>query len=173
MRHLLFGIPILISAMALVGAAGYHQPEVTDGNRAIDAYEAYARFFGLNPTNSADVYLDFDGDRLSSLQEFAQLTDPFASDTDRDGFEDDVDANPISRAYIQWGAPQFTTGDFYDYAHPDWFLAAYKNGGEWIADQSQTSSSQSAISNPQFLREALGSLLEIGNKVLRVGAGGG
>ncbi|MFA5043271.1 MAG: hypothetical protein WC567_04705 [Kiritimatiellia bacterium] len=119
------------------------------GARAMDAYAAYARFFGLNPTNSADACLDFDGDRLNTLQEFDQLTDPFAPDTDRDGFEDDMDANPISRAYIQWGAPQFTTGDFYDYAHPDWFLTAYKNGGEWIADQSKTSSSQSTISNPK------------------------
>jgi len=134
-QSFLLGIPILVSALALIGAVAYNQASNPDANgaRMTDAYEAYARFFGLNPTNlAADARMDFDDDHLNNLQEFAQLTDPFAPDTDRDGFDDDVDAKPISRAYIQWGAPQFTAGDRYDYAHPDWFLAAYKNGGEWV-----------------------------------------
>jgi len=134
MRHsFLLGIPILLFSLALIGAAACYQPESpdTDSDGMMDAYEL---FFGLNPANPADANLDYDGDRLSNLRESAQLTDPFAPDTDRDEFNDDVDASPISRAYIQWGAPQFTTGDQYDYAHPDWFLAAYKNGGEWSCE---------------------------------------
>jgi hypothetical protein len=138
-RHPVFyGIPLLLaSAMVLFSATDSDRASESykDGNGMTNAYVAYARFFGLNPTNlAADACMDFDGDNLNNLQEFAQLTDPFAPDTDRDGFDDDVDANPISRAYIQWGAPQFTVGDQYDYAHPDWFLAAYKNGGEWSCE---------------------------------------
>jgi hypothetical protein len=146
-RPLLFGIPILVSALALIGAVAYNQESAqdADGDRAADAYGAYARFFGLNPTNLAtDACMDFDGDNLSNRREFALLTDPFAPDTDRDGFDDDVDANPISRAYIQWGAPQFTTGDQYDYAHPDWFLGAYKAGGEWLATRCEWSTNANA-----------------------------
>jgi len=140
MRHsFLLGIPLLLFALALIGAAAYYQPESpdTDSDGMMDAYEL---FFGLNPANPADADLDYDGDRLSNLRESEQLTDPFAPDTDRDEFNDDVDASPISRAYLQWGAPQFTTGDQYDYAHPDWFLAAYKNCGEWMVDLTTTQS---------------------------------
>ena len=133
-QPILYGIPLLLaSALALFSATDFDRASEsdTDGDGMSDTYEL---FFGLNPTNPADACPDSDGDRLSNLHESAQLTDPFAPDTDRDGFEDDVDANPISRAYIQWGAPQFTTGDQYDYAHPAWFLSAYKNGGEWSCE---------------------------------------
>ncbi len=131
-RALVLVIPVLISALALIGVADHHPEDPdTDNDGMPDAYEL---FFGLNPTNRADAHLDFDGDGLNNLQEAALLTDPFASDTDRDGFADDIDANPISRAYIQWGAPQFTTGDNYDYVRPEWCLGAYKTGGEWLAD---------------------------------------
>ncbi|MBU1734710.1 MAG: hypothetical protein KJ692_05665 [Verrucomicrobia bacterium] len=132
-QPLLYGIPLLLaSALVLFSATDFDRASEsdTDSDGMPDAYEL---FFGLNSTNPADAYLDYDGDRFSNLRESAQLTDPFAPDTDRDQFNDDVDASPISRAYIQWGAPQFTTGDRYDYAHPDWFLGAYKNGGEWMA----------------------------------------
>lgn len=134
LRHPLFyGIPLLLaSALVLFSStdSGRVKEFDTDGDRMTDAYET---FFGLDTTNSADASLDYDADHLSNLREFAQLTDPFALDTDRDGFSDDMDENPISRAYIAWGDPQFTSDDNYDYAHPDWFLAAYKNGGEWMA----------------------------------------
>ncbi|MBU0716511.1 MAG: hypothetical protein KJ964_14235 [Verrucomicrobia bacterium] len=132
-QPLLYGIPLLLaSALALFSATDFDRASEsdTDSDGMTDAYEL---FFGLNSTNPADAYLNYDGDQLSNLRESAQLTDPFAPDTDRDQFNDDVDAIPVSRAYIQWGAPQFTTGDQYDYAHPDWLLGAYKNGGEWMA----------------------------------------
>jgi len=122
-QPLLYGIPLLlISALALFGAAGSDSaldPDA-DGDHMTDAYEIY---FGLDPVTN-DASWDYDNDNLSNLRESVQLIDPFAQDTDRDGFNDDEDDVPISRAYIQWGAPQFTTGDRYDYAHPDWCLNA-------------------------------------------------
>lgn len=133
----LYGILLLLASALVLFSA-------TDSDRAVlgadtDAYEAYARFFGLNPTNlAADAYLDFDGDFLNNWQEFAQLTDPFSPDTDFDGFRDDVDAT-ISRFFIQWGAPRFTTGDYHDYAHPDFVLSpAYKTDGEWVVMPDET-----------------------------------
>ena len=140
MKHhaCLLGVPIMVSALALIGVADHQQEDLdSDGDGMSDAYE---RFFGLDPDNPADAHLDSDGDGLSNLQEFARLTDPLAPDTDRDGFDDGVDANPISRAYIQWGAPRFTTGDRYDYVRPDWCLGACKQGGEWLVDATTTQS---------------------------------
>jgi len=136
MRHsLLLGIPILIFALALISIHTMAtSPSIEadfDSDGMADAYEL---FFGLDPSDPDDASLDSDGDRFGNLQESAQLTDPFAPDTDRDEFKDNEDASPISRAYIQWGAPQFTKGDQYDYAHPDWMLRAYKTGGEWICE---------------------------------------
>ncbi len=137
-RALVLVIPVLISALALIGVADHHPEDPdTDNDGMPDAYEL---FFGLNPTNHADAHLDSDGDGLSNLREAALLTDPFAPDTDRDGFYDDIDANPISRAYIQWGAPQFTDGDNYNYVRPEWCLGAYKTGGKWLANMATTQS---------------------------------
>jgi len=101
--------------------------------------DAYELFFGLDPASN-DAGLDYDGDALLNIEEGKILTDPFCRDTDRDGFSDLVDSNAVSRAWLQFGNPQFTTGDEYEYAHPDWLLGAYKNGGEWIYDPETTQS---------------------------------
>jgi len=108
----------------------------TDNDGMDDAYEL---FFGLDPASN-DAGLDYDGDALLNIEEGKILTDPFCRDTDRDGFSDLVDSNAVSRAWLQWGNPHFTTGDEYEYAHPDWLLGAYKNGGEWIYDPETTQS---------------------------------
>ena len=132
------GVPLLVSALALIGVADHHPEDPdTDGDGMPDAYEL---FFGLNPENCADAHLDSDGDGLNNLQESVKMVDPRAPDTDLDGFVDSIDSNPISRAYIQWGAPQFTTGDRYDYVRPEWCLGAYKTGGEWLVDIATTQS---------------------------------
>jgi len=109
----------------------------SDNDFMNDVYEV---FFGLNPTNSTDADLDYDGDALSNIEESKLLTDPFYWDTDRDGFSDLVDSNAVSRAYLPFGDPQFTDGDFCEYAHPDWLLGAYKDGGEWIYNPATTQS---------------------------------
>jgi hypothetical protein len=129
---LLPGIAVLVSALALMGVADFSSSPPTPDTDSDGMADAYEVFFGLDPDNSSDAELDSDDDRLSNLQEAFLLTDPFVPDTDRDAFDDAADACPISRAYIEWGAPQFTTGDHYDYAHPDWFLRAYKSGGAWL-----------------------------------------
>ncbi|MBI2442151.1 MAG: hypothetical protein HYV35_12370 [Lentisphaerae bacterium] len=103
-----------------------------DGDLMPDSFEL---FYGLDPSTN-DAALDYDGDNLSNLQESAPdlLTDPFAPDTDMDDWRDDFDA-VISRAYLPFGVPLFTHGDFCDYARPDWVLGgAWKMGGEWITN---------------------------------------
>lgn len=134
---LLAGVPAVAAAVALLNAAGLTplaEPDA-DFDRMPDAYEL---FFGLDSSNSADAGLDYDGDELTNLEESKRLTDPFVGDTDRDGFDDNNDGCAVSRGYIQWGSPRFTTGDHYDYAHPAWFLGAYKHGGEWVVDAAAT-----------------------------------
>ena len=130
------GQMLFLTAIPLLALVFFNTPGSTrspeqdsDGDVMSDVYET---FFGLNPGNSDDALLDYDHDRLLNVRESLLGTDPFAPDTDRDQFNDDEDANPVSRAYIQWGASRFTEGDFYDYAHPAWFLAAYKQDGEWM-----------------------------------------
>jgi len=84
----------------------------TDNDGMSDSYET---FFGLEATNSADALIDEDADGLTNLNESIALTDPFVADTDRDGWNDSVDSNPLSRVYIQWGDLDFTEADNYDY----------------------------------------------------------
>ncbi len=101
----------------------------TDADGMEDAYEV---FMGLNPTNAADVWLDPDGDALSNLDESIPWTDPFAADTDRDGWNDGpADSNPVSRAWCGWGDPRFIDGDDYVYTWPEWAVAAARQGGVW------------------------------------------
>ena len=59
------------------------------------------------------------------------MGDPFIADTDVDGLNDDVDNDPLSRAVMLWGHPQFTDGDSYFYIGPSWWLGAGKVGGVW------------------------------------------
>ncbi|MDO9542789.1 MAG: hypothetical protein Q7J98_10765, partial [Kiritimatiellia bacterium] len=119
---MLLTVPVTVLVFVLLNTAGSTQSpesEDSDGDNMADAYEL---FFGLNPTNSDDAAWNNDDDALANLAESVKLTDPFCEDTDRDGFKDDSDSNAVSRAYIQWGNPQFTSGDQYEYAHPDWLL---------------------------------------------------
>ncbi|MFH1477122.1 MAG: hypothetical protein ABIH24_06510, partial [Verrucomicrobiota bacterium] len=96
-QPLLYGISLfLASALALFSAADFDRasesPAVSLSNPDTDSDgmpDAYELFFGLNSTNPADACLDYDGDQLGNLRESAQLTDPFAPDTDRDQFNDD------------------------------------------------------------------------------------
>jgi len=138
---LFLSIPVVMIAFLLLNTASSIQPteqkeQDADNDLISDAYEL---FFGLNPVSN-DAGLDYDGDALLNIEEGKILTDPFEPDTDRDLFPDDFDEVPISRAYLQWGNPHFTTGDEYEYAHPNWLLGAYKNGGEWIYDPETTQS---------------------------------
>jgi len=103
----------------------------TDGDGMSDSYEV---FFQLNPTNAADGALNYDADGLVNSNEAALGTDPWVADTDRDGVLDGVDSNPVSRAYMPWGDPRYTTGADLEYTWPVWMVAAYKVGGDWATN---------------------------------------
>jgi alpha-tubulin suppressor-like RCC1 family protein len=134
----------------------------TDGDGMSDEYES---FFGLTPTNAADAGEDNDGDSLTNHAEFVQWTDPFFLDTDRDGFLDGEDDVPISRVYVAWGNPQFTSGDSHDYAAPAWFVAAFKTAGQWqtnppawhasASDPQQTGSLQLEVDRSALTNDAV------------------
>ena len=101
----------------------------SDNDGMDDSWES---FFGVNPgTNNA--VLDPDGDSLNNLAESSLWSDPFVADTDRDGFQDGADSNPVSRAVMPWGDDFFTRTNEVVYAWPDWMVSAYKTGGEWQA----------------------------------------
>lgn len=122
-------MPVLV--MALIAFAD--PPGDADSDGMSDAYE---QFFGLNPTNIADAVENYDSDSLNNLQEYGRETDPFAADTDRDGFLDGSatgysDSNALSRMFIAWGNPLFTSGGDYVYAWPPWATEAFKLGGAW------------------------------------------
>lgn len=145
-RALLLSAPVMVLSFILLNPAlssrefeafsGSEPARDADGDGMNDAYEI---FFGLDPSCSDDAGFDYDGDGLANLEESGKLTDPFCRDTDRDGFSDNLDGK-ISRAYLRWGAPQFTSGDEYEYAHPAWLLGAYRAGGEWFVDAATTQS---------------------------------
>jgi hypothetical protein len=99
-----------------------------DGDNMSDAYE---QLFGLNPADDSDAALNYDDDTLNNLAEFGLSTDPWSSDTDRDGWYDDVDNVPLSRIYIDWGNTAFTTDDDFIYTGPIWWLSAFRTGGLW------------------------------------------
>ena len=117
---------IFIIALAL--GIGISFAVDTDNDGMSDLYE---NLFQLNPTNSTDAVLDYDADLLDNLAESILWTDPDSSDTDRDGWPDNVDSNALSRAVILWGHPRFTYGDTYIYTGPEWWLGAGKTGGSW------------------------------------------
>ncbi len=99
----------------------------TDNDGMSDEFES---FFGLNPFVD-DSALDPDGDTLDNLAEAILFSDPFKADTDLDGFLDNGDSNPVSRASIPWGNPAFTRTNDVVYTWPDWMVAAYRIGGGW------------------------------------------
>ncbi len=97
--------------------------------------DLYEKFFKLDATDASDAAAHYDGDELSNLEEFAAWTDPWVADTDRDGFLDHEDDNPLSRAVVLWGDSDFTVGDEYTYTGPEWWLGAGKSGGQWIWEE--------------------------------------
>jgi hypothetical protein len=103
----------------------------TDNDGMSDAFEI---FFGLDYSNPADASLNNDSDTLSNLDESAGFTDPFISDTDQDGWYDDSDDVPISRAFLDWGNAFFTTDDVLEYVAPSWLLLSGKMGGAWVTN---------------------------------------
>ena len=64
----------------------------TDGDGMWDAWEVY---YGLDPTNASDRFLDFDNDRLTNYEEIQLGTDIFIPDTDEDGCCDRDDLFPL------------------------------------------------------------------------------
>ncbi|NQU38769.1 MAG: hypothetical protein HQ523_02335 [Lentisphaerae bacterium] len=124
---LLLGIVLLSAAVivSIVVASGTD----TDMDGIPDSWE---EFFGLNPTNSSDASANYDADALSNLEEYQLLTDPWTSDTDRDGWIDGApDSNSLSRAWYGWGDPYLTSSNDYTYTWPLWAISAAKTGGEW------------------------------------------
>ncbi|MDD5676706.1 MAG: hypothetical protein PHW60_01785 [Kiritimatiellae bacterium] len=125
-------ILLAVSAcLILCSAFLFAQGADSDQDGMSDVYEI---FFGLNPTNSADALIDNDSDGLTNSFEYVKLTDPFAADTDHDEFGDLIDSNAISRAFVRFGDPNFTDGNGYEYAHPDWLLNVYKIDGDWLTN---------------------------------------
>ncbi|WP_372794426.1 lectin-like protein [Pontiella sp.] len=105
----------------------------SDNDGISDLYET---IFKLNSNDASDAAENNDEDGLSNLQESEAWTDPMTADTDADGFLDHEDDNPLSRAVVFWGYPDFTDGDSYRYTGPQWWLGAGKNGGEWLFSES-------------------------------------
>ena len=97
---------------------------------AQEVSDEFKAFFGL-PIRVGEATLDDDQDGLNTYQESLLWTDPLEPDTDRDGFIDSLDSNPVSRAWIPWGQPLFTRTNSTVYTWPNWMVAAYKVGGEW------------------------------------------
>ncbi len=56
-----------------------------DGDDMPDGWE---RYYGMDPTNSSDRFLDLDGDGLRNTYEYEWGTDPLNPDTDNDGLPD-------------------------------------------------------------------------------------
>lgn len=77
---------------------------------------------------------DSDGDGLDNFTEYTLRTDPLNPDTDLDGWDDNIDANPISRAVYLWGEPRFTRGFTNLYSRPLWALHGLALGGEALSD---------------------------------------
>ena len=121
----------LLVAWVLLSSTVYAlaSTEDVDEDGMSDDFEG---FFGLDPFSAQDALEDLDQDGLHNLLESKQWTDPFHADTDRDGWLDGQDADPLSRVVIRWGHPQFVTGDTYHYPGPPWWVDATKIGGQWM-----------------------------------------
>jgi hypothetical protein len=121
---------LTVGLWALVGTAATRHDADRDG--MCDEYEM---LFGLDRASAADAALNYDADSLTNGAEAALGTDPWVADTDRDGFNDGADSNALSRVYIKWGHPFFTSSNSYDYAGCSWWTAAYKIAGEWQTNE--------------------------------------
>ena len=76
---------LLLGVLLIIGAAGalWVYAEDSDRDGMSDAFE---RFFGLDPADESDANLDSDADELLNIEEGSIWTDPFAVDTDHDGW---------------------------------------------------------------------------------------
>jgi len=120
-----------VSLVALVAVMGLVALAVDSDNDGMS--DAYETLFSLNPTNPADASLDSDG--VTNLQESVLGTDPWRADTDLDGFQDNMDSNPVSRLVVRWGDPaNFPTGGVYQYTGPAWWISAQARDGEWATN---------------------------------------
>jgi hypothetical protein len=60
----------------------------TDADGLLDGEEVA---LGMNPTNAADLFMDYDGDGLNNLEETCFGSDPWYHDSDGDGVSDGVE----------------------------------------------------------------------------------
>jgi hypothetical protein len=111
----------------------------------------YAAFFGLDLNDPNVASEDPDGDGLSNLEESRLGTDPFSADTDHDGWNDADDNCPVSRMYVPFGNPKFTTDSNVVYAWPTWATAAYTVGGSFSTNDVQCWCATQADTNPAEL----------------------
>ncbi len=94
--------------------------------------EGMGEWFDLFLGGSAETWAsgaDPDADGIDNLAEYILLTDPLNPDTDMDGWPDDIDANPLSRAVYLWGEPRFTRGQTNLYSRPPWAGHGLAMGG--------------------------------------------
>lgn len=121
-----------LATVLLVGVFPVHAEDSDfDSDGILDNYET---FFGLNPTDPADASIDCDSDTLSNAEESHAWSDPYADDTDLDGWMDGVDSNPVSRAVLDWGDLPFVGGDNLVYTWPPWLVRAWKEDGIWLTN---------------------------------------
>jgi|GEM_PF-1561034 len=121
-------LALLALTLTLLGIFAYAQIADEDNDGIPDSFES---LFGLN-RNADDSAGDPDQDGLSNLDESLLGTDPFNADTDFDGWDDAVDADPVSRAVFPWGEPRFTFDSEVLYTWPLWAIGAQAEGGQWI-----------------------------------------
>ncbi len=114
-----------------VGVALWAGAQDADQDGMSDAYE---ELFELDADDATDAAANYDEDSLPNLSEAAKWTDPWTEDTDMDGFDDDADETPLSRAVIHWGLRMFISedDDAYEYPAPQWWVSATKQAGQWL-----------------------------------------
>jgi predicted outer membrane repeat protein len=154
-KMLIYNAGIALLGLLAVAAFAFDPGADTDADGMTDGYEL---FFGLNHTNALDALADTDGDSVTNLQEALLWTDPLFADTDRDGWPDNIDANPLSRAVFLWSNPKFAAGTSYLYTGPAWWGGAFRDGGLWTTNGWEAGSGLSnntGALNIQVLREFL------------------
>lgn len=122
----------VLNAGIIAGTVLADQPSKLSSEDFYQAYINYADYYGLC-LSDRNPDADPDQDKLDNYSEFLLGTDPLCVDTDHDGFNDNIDVNPLSRAYIPWGDPAFTVANDVTYSWPNWMIAAYSVGqGDWV-----------------------------------------
>ncbi|MEM7394634.1 MAG: hypothetical protein AAF492_20045, partial [Verrucomicrobiota bacterium] len=108
----------------------------TDNDGMTDEFET---LFGLD-TNADDARMNQDADHYLNLTESGLNADPFDADTDGDGFFDDEDDFPVSRARIDFGNPRFSLSHGYAFTFPIWVTndGVEQAGGSWVTTNNRT-----------------------------------